>query len=139
MKRFAVSDAPMRPKPRRIGHNFCTLHDVLGAESQRRTRGGPTRIIRAAARIKLIMCNVAVRRARPQKEDRVEERHLMPDNVHMMISIPPKYAVSQVIGYIKAKSAIHLARVYGERKRNFTGSTSGRGDTSSRRSVETKP
>ena len=40
---------------------------------------------------------------------------------HMMISIPPKYAVSQVIGYIKGKSAIHLARVYGERKRNFVG------------------
>ena len=45
----------------------------------------------------------------------------MPDHVHMMISIPPKYAVSQVIGYIKGKSAIHLARVYGERKRNFIG------------------
>jgi len=56
-----------------------------------------------------------------QKESRVEEGHLMPDHVHMMISIPPKYAVSQVIGYIKGKSAIHLARVYGERKRNFTG------------------
>jgi putative transposase len=39
----------------------------------------------------------------------------------MMISIPPKYAVPQVIGYIKGKSAIHLARVYGERKRNFVG------------------
>ena len=39
----------------------------------------------------------------------------------MMITIPPKYAVSQVIGYIKGKSAIHLARVYGERKRNFVG------------------
>src|SRR5262249_42166596 len=52
---------------------------------------------------------------------RVEEGHLMPDHVHMMISIPPKYAVSQVIGYIKGKSAIHLARVYGERKRNFVG------------------
>src|SRR4051794_2450140 len=51
----------------------------------------------------------------------VEEGHLMPDHVHMMISIPPKYAVSQVIGYIKGKSAIHLARVYGERKRNFVG------------------
>src|SRR4051794_41431047 len=46
---------------------------------------------------------------------------LMPDHVHMMISIPPKYAVSQVIGYIKGKSAIHMARVYGERKRNCTG------------------
>ena len=45
----------------------------------------------------------------------------MSDHVHMMISIPPKYAVSQVVGYIKGKSAIHLARVYGERKRNFIG------------------
>jgi len=43
----------------------------------------------------------------------------MPDHVHMLISIPPKYAVSQVVGFIKGKSAIHLARVYGERKRNF--------------------
>ena len=59
------------------------------------------------------------RRLAMQKECRVEEGHLMPDHVHMMISIPPKYAVSQVIGYIKGKSAIHLARVYGERKRNF--------------------
>ena len=39
----------------------------------------------------------------------------------MLISIPPKYSVSQVVGYIKGKSAIHLARVYGERKRNFVG------------------
>jgi len=39
----------------------------------------------------------------------------------MLISIPPKYAVSQVVGFIKGKSAIHLARVYGERKRNFVG------------------
>jgi putative transposase len=45
----------------------------------------------------------------------------MPDHVHMMISIPPKYAVSQVVRYIKGKSAIHLARVYAERKRNFVG------------------
>ena len=45
----------------------------------------------------------------------------MPDHVHMMIAIPPKYAVSQVVGYIKGKSAIYLARVYGERKRSFVG------------------
>ena len=45
----------------------------------------------------------------------------MPDHVHMMLSIPPKYSVSQVVGFIKGKSAIHLARVYGERKRNFVG------------------
>jgi len=45
----------------------------------------------------------------------------MPDHVHMLLRIPPKYAVSQVVGDIKGKSAIHLARVYGERKRNFVG------------------
>jgi putative transposase len=45
----------------------------------------------------------------------------MPDHVHMMLSIPPKYAVSQVVGFIKGKSATHLARVYGERKRNVVG------------------
>lgn len=45
----------------------------------------------------------------------------MPDHVHMMIAILPKYAVSQVLGYIKGKSAIHLARVYGARKRNYVG------------------
>ena len=56
-----------------------------------------------------------------QKESEIEEGHLMGDHVHMMISIPPKYAVSQVVGFIKGKSAIHLARVYGERKRNFVG------------------
>ena len=53
-----------------------------------------------------------------QKESRIEEGHLMLDHVHMMISIPPKYAVSQVVGFIKGKSAIQLARKYGERKRN---------------------
>ena len=45
----------------------------------------------------------------------------MPDHVHMMLSIPPKYSVSQIVGYIKGKSAIHLARAYGEKKRNFVG------------------
>ena len=56
-----------------------------------------------------------------QKESRIEEGHLLADHVHMMIAIPPKFAVSQVIGFIKGKSAIHLARVYGERKKNFVG------------------
>ena len=61
------------------------------------------------------------RRLAAQKESQIEEGHRRPDHVHMMIAIPPKYAVSQVMGYIKGKSAIHLARVYGERKRNFVG------------------
>jgi len=56
-----------------------------------------------------------------QKQSRIEEGHLMPDHVHMMIAIPPKYAVSQVVGFIKGKSAIYLARTYGERSRNFIG------------------
>ena len=61
------------------------------------------------------------RRLAEQKESRVEEGHLMPDHVHMMIAIPPKHALLQVVGYIKGTSAIHLARVYGERKRSFVG------------------
>ena len=56
-----------------------------------------------------------------QRERRVLEGHLMPDHVHILISIPPKYSVSQVVGYMKGKSAIHLARVYGERRLNFVG------------------
>lgn len=56
-----------------------------------------------------------------QKESKIEEGHLMSDHVHMMISIPPKYSVAQVIGYIKGKSAIHIARVYMERRRNYVG------------------
>ena len=55
------------------------------------------------------------------KESRIEEGHLMLDHVHMLIAIPPKYAVSQVIGYLKGKSAIHIARTYAERRRNFVG------------------
>jgi putative transposase len=61
------------------------------------------------------------RKLAAQKESRIEEGHMMPDHVHMMIAIPTKYAVSQVVGYIKGKSAIHLARVYAERRRNFVG------------------
>ena len=63
-----------------------------------------------------------LRRLAEQKESRVEECHLMPDHVHMMISIPPKYAVLQVVGYIKGKSAItHITRQYSGKSRNFVG------------------
>ena len=89
----------------------CKYHVVFIPKCRRRTLYGQLRqhlgdVLRELAK---------------QKESRVEEGHLMPDHVHMMLSIPPKYAVSQVVGYIKGKSAIHLARVYGERKRNFVG------------------
>ena len=56
-----------------------------------------------------------------QRESLIEEGHLMPDHVDMMISIPPKYAVSQLVGFIKGKSAIHIARRYSGRQRNYVG------------------
>ena len=56
-----------------------------------------------------------------QWECRVEEGHLMPDHVHMLLSVPPKHSVSNVMGFIKGKSAIHIARVYAGRRRNFVG------------------
>ena len=61
------------------------------------------------------------RRLARQKESEIEEGHLLGDHVHMMISIPPKYSVAQVVGYIKGKSAIHIARTHAERRRNFVG------------------
>jgi putative transposase len=81
-----------------------------------------------------------------QKECRVEEGHLMADHVHMMISIPPKYSVAQVMGYIKGKTAIHIARVYAGRRRSFVGqqfwargywvSTVGRDEAAVRRYIQ---
>ncbi len=56
-----------------------------------------------------------------RKESRVFEGHLRPDHVHMLVSVPPKYSVAQVVGYIKGKSAIHIARTYTGRRKNFTG------------------
>jgi len=56
-----------------------------------------------------------------QKESRVDEGHLMADHVHMLLSILPKYSVAQVIVFIKGKSAIHIARTFVGRRKNFTG------------------
>ena len=56
-----------------------------------------------------------------QKECKILEGHLMNDHVHMLISIPPKYRVSDIVGFIKGKSAISIARTYFGRKKNFTG------------------
>jgi putative transposase len=56
-----------------------------------------------------------------QKESRIEVGHLHSDHVHMCIGIPPKYPVSNVVGYIKGKSAISIARNFIGRRRNFSG------------------
>ena len=56
-----------------------------------------------------------------QRECKVVEGHLMLDHVHICLSVPPKYSVSNVVGYIKGKSAISIAGHFGGRQRNFTG------------------
>ena len=81
-----------------------------------------------------------------EKECAVEEGHLLADHVHMLLSVPPKYAVAQVVGYIQGKSAIHIARSYLGRRQNFTGqqfwargyyvSTVGRDETAIREYIQ---
>ena len=56
-----------------------------------------------------------------QRNSKILEGHMVQDHVHMLIKIPPKYSVAEVIGYIKGKSAIAVARQFGDRKRNFNG------------------
>jgi putative transposase len=56
-----------------------------------------------------------------QRESQILEGYVAVDHVHMYISIPPKYAVAHVVGYIKGKSAIYVARTFGARERNFRG------------------
>lgn len=56
-----------------------------------------------------------------QKECQIAEGHLMADHVHMLLSIPPKYSVAQVVGFIKGKAAIHIARTFMGRRKNYTG------------------
>jgi putative transposase len=89
----------------------CKYHVVFIPKCRRKTLDGQVRP----------HLGEVFRKLAEQKESKIEEGHLLADHVHMLISIPPKYAVSQVVGFIKGKSAIHLARVYGEKKRNFVG------------------
>ena len=89
----------------------CKYHIVFIPKCRRKTLYGQLRV----------HLGEVFRMLARQRESQIEEGHLMPDHVHMLVSIPPKYSVSQVVGFIKGKSAIHLARVYRERKRNFVG------------------
>ncbi|MCL2233709.1 MAG: IS200/IS605 family transposase [Treponema sp.] len=56
-----------------------------------------------------------------QRECKIVEGHVCPEHIHMLIEIPPKYAVSAVVGYIKGKSAIAIARTYLGKRQNFSG------------------
>jgi len=100
-------------RPESLSHSLwvCKYHVVFIPKCRRRTLYVPLR-----RHLGEVFRNLA-----RQKESTIEEGHLLPDHVHMLIAIPPKYAVSQVIGFIKGKSAIHIARVYSEHRRNFTG------------------
>ena len=89
----------------------CKYHIVFIPKYRRKTLFG---------QIRRELGEVFHRLAR-QKESLIEEGHVMPDHVHMMISIPPKYAVSHVVGYIKGKSAIHIARQFVGKTRNYVG------------------
>jgi len=100
----------------------CKYHIVFIPKCRRRTLYG---------QLKKHLGEV-LRKLAQQKESEILEGHLMPDHVHMLISIPPKYAVSQVVGFIKGKSAIHLARVYGEAREVLWGIISGHEGTSCR-------
>ena len=103
----------LRDGPESLSHSTweCKYHVVFIPKCRRRT---------IYEQLRRPLGEVFHRLAR-QKESAIEEGHLLLNHVHMLIAIPPKFAVSQVIGFIKGKSAIHLARVYGERRRNFTG------------------
>ncbi len=81
-----------------------------------------------------------------QKEGEIHEGHLMMDHVHRLISIPPKYSVARVMGFMKGKTAIHIARVYAGRRKSLVGqpfwargywvSTVGRDETAVRRYIQ---
>lgn len=62
-----------------------------------------------------------LRRLAKNRECEIVEGHMMPDHIHILIAIPPKHSVSSVVGYIKGKSAIYIARRFLGRERNFTG------------------
>lgn len=114
----------------------CKYHVVFIAKCRKKTLYGQIRrelgpVFRELAR---------------QKECEISEGHLMPDHVHMLMAIPPKYSVAQVMGFIKGKSAIHIARVYAGRRRSFVGqqfwargywvSTVGRDEAAVRRYIQ---
>ena len=89
----------------------CKYHVVFIPKCRRRTLFGQLRLHLGAV----------LRELARQRESEIEEGHLMVDHVHMLISIPPKYSVAQVMGYLKGKSAIHIARTWLGRRQNFVG------------------
>jgi len=119
------ADIKCRPEGRDLWHALAMTKYWLGAHTKHRLQYHLVWIPKYRKRV--LAGKVAIRlqelfeEAAEVNDWRIHELNIQRDHVHMLISIPPKYAVSQVVGYLKGKSAIHLARVYGERKRNFVG------------------
>jgi putative transposase len=89
----------------------CTFHVVFVPKCRKKTLYG---------KIRTYLGPVFHELAR-QKECQIVEGHMVQDHVHMMINIPPKHSVAQIIGYLKGKSAIAVARQFAGRQRNFNG------------------
>ena len=106
------SEEPME-EYRSLSHTKwqCKYHVVFIPKYRRRTLFG---VVRREL-------GPVFRRLAEQKESRIEEGHILVDHVHMLLSIPPKLAVSSVVGYLKGKSAIHIARHVLKKERNYAG------------------
>ena len=89
----------------------CTYHVVFVPKCRRKSLYGKIRTYLGP-----VFHELAV-----QKECKIVEGHMVQDHVHMVIDIPPKHSVAQIIGYVKGKSAIAVARQFGGRQRNFNG------------------
>ena len=89
----------------------CKYHIVFIPKYRKKSLFGMTR-----KRLGAVFHDLAAR-----KECKIEEGYLMPDHVHMLISIPPKYAVAQVVGFIKGKSSIWIAQNVERKMKNFVG------------------
>ena len=89
----------------------CKYHIVFIPKCRRKTLYGQIRK----------ELQTAFHRLAHQKEGRIESGFLMPDHVHMMVSIPPKHSVAQIVGFLKGKTAIHVARRFGNVRKNFIG------------------
>ena len=97
----------------RLNHNLwdCKYHIVFIPKYRKKSLFGILRI----------HMGQLLRKLATQYGCEIVEGHVMTDHIHMLISIPPKHSVSNVVGYIKGKSAIYVARHFRGREKNFTG------------------
>jgi REP element-mobilizing transposase RayT len=79
------------------------------------------------------------RKLAERKECHIEKGYILTDHIHMMISISPEYSVSSVVGFIKGKNAIHLARCMESRSTITLDKASGHANSLYRQSAEMKP